>query len=116
MKKRLSDMGKCHPQTPPPATALEALAQLLAPLLAPPPGREAPAACDEPKALEEPASQKMAYTVTGFCRAHAISTPTYYRLRKGGKGPREMLVGSEVRISVEAAADWRRAREQDDRR
>ncbi len=36
--------------------------------------------------------------------------PLFFRLRKGGQGPREMLVGSEVRISIEAAADWRRAR------
>ena len=61
----------------------------------------------------EPPVQKLAFTVKSFCKAHEISTPTYYRLRKEGRGPREMRIGSDIRISAEAAADWRRAREED---
>lgn len=91
---------------------LRALAALLAPLLQPLPQTSASDA-DEPKASSEPSIQKLALTVTSFCKAHEISTPTYYRLRREGKGPREMRVGSDIRISVEAAADWRRAREEE---
>jgi hypothetical protein len=32
-------------------------------------------------------------------------------MKKAGKGPREMRVGSRVLISEEAAAEWRLARE-----
>jgi predicted DNA-binding transcriptional regulator AlpA len=52
-----------------------------------------------------------ASTIPEFCRQHGISTPTYYKLRADGLGPREMRLGAAVRISDEAAAEWRRARE-----
>jgi len=97
-----------------PDDLLRALAALLAPLLQPL-AQTSAAEADEPKAPPEPSIQKQAFTVTSFCKAHEISTPTYYRLRREGKGPREMRVGSDIRISVEAAADWRRAREEDGR-
>jgi hypothetical protein len=50
-------------------------------------------------------------TVAEFCRRHQISAPTYYQLRKLGLGPDEFRFGSVVRISNEAAARWRAARE-----
>lgn len=60
---------------------------------------------------EEQALPKLAFTVAEFCRAHGISLSTYRRLKLAGKGPVEMEVMSDVRISVEAAAEWRRSRE-----
>jgi hypothetical protein len=52
------------------------------------------------------------YTVTEFARAHNISVAHFYALRKRGLGPREMVLGRRRLISVDAAADWRREREQ----
>ncbi|MCB1906488.1 MAG: hypothetical protein KDH15_03880 [Rhodocyclaceae bacterium] len=51
------------------------------------------------------------YTIEGFCEAHHITKPLYYELKRAGLGPREMEVGRRRLITVEAAAEWRRARE-----
>ena len=52
-------------------------------------------------------------TISDFCASERISRAMYYKLKRDGKGPREMAVGSHKRISPEARADWRREREQD---
>jgi predicted DNA-binding transcriptional regulator AlpA len=52
-----------------------------------------------------------AYTVDEFCKAHRLSRSTLYQFWRDGAGPRKMQIGTKVLISVEAAADWRRARE-----
>lgn len=52
-----------------------------------------------------------AYTIPEFCKAHRLSESMYYKLRNAGLGPREMRAMRKVTISVEAAQDWRRARE-----
>lgn len=53
-----------------------------------------------------------AYSIQQFCAAHGISERYYYKIKKLGLGPREMLVGRKRKlISLEAAAEWRRARE-----
>jgi predicted DNA-binding transcriptional regulator AlpA len=57
-------------------------------------------------------SDRAAYTIDEFCAAHGICRKTFYNLEKDGKGPRRMQVGARVLISIEAAADWRREREQ----
>jgi hypothetical protein len=51
-------------------------------------------------------------TISEFCELEKLSKPKYFDLRKRGLGPREMRDGRWVRISPEAHADWRRAREQ----
>lgn len=56
-------------------------------------------------------TEPLAYSIKEFCRAHGISPPTYYQLKHQGLGPVEMRMGAVVRISAEAAAAWRRARE-----
>lgn len=56
-------------------------------------------------------SQVLALSVADFCTAHDITRPTFYEMLKRGIGPRIMKVGSRTLISVEAAADWRRAME-----
>ena len=43
--------------------------------------------------------------------ALSIGEAFYYKLKRHGEGPREMKVGARTLISVEAAAEWRRARE-----
>jgi hypothetical protein len=50
-------------------------------------------------------------TIQSFCESEAISESLYFKLKRLGKGPREMLVEGSVRISPEAKADWRRERE-----
>jgi len=53
-----------------------------------------------------------AYTIPEFCRRHRISESFYYKLKARDLGPRTMAVGTKVLISKEAAAEWRRHREQ----
>lgn len=56
--------------------------------------------------------QKAAFTIREFCDKHGISPSAYYENKRKGLGPREMRIGSKgVRISREAAEDWRRAME-----
>ncbi|ACK52006.1 hypothetical protein Msil_3097 [Methylocella silvestris BL2] len=56
--------------------------------------------------------QQDVYDIEQFCDRHRISKSTYFNLQKAGVGPRVMHVGKRVLITKEAAADWRRAREQ----
>jgi hypothetical protein len=57
------------------------------------------------------APQPLAYSIKEFCREHGISPPSYYALKRQGLGPAEMRMGTIIRISWEAAAAWRKARE-----
>ena len=59
-------------------------------------------------------SKHGARSVDEFCADHRISRAFYYKLRREGRGPREMRVGSRVIVSDEAAADWRRSMESAD--
>jgi hypothetical protein len=52
-----------------------------------------------------------AHTRTSFCESNAISESLYFKLKRLGKGPREMLIEGCVRISPEAESAWRRERE-----
>jgi predicted DNA-binding transcriptional regulator AlpA len=49
-----------------------------------------------------------AWTIDEFCHRHGICRATYYNLKKKGRGPKTMRIGSHERISDEAAAEWRR--------
>jgi hypothetical protein len=66
----------------------------------------------EPRGPPSDASQ----TIGEFCASERISRSMYYKLRRLGLGPREMVICTARRISPEARADWRRAREQDGQR
>jgi hypothetical protein len=59
-----------------------------------------------------PLDELMAYSIRQFCALHGISIDTYFRLQRQGLGPATMKVLNRTLISVEAAAAWRRAREQ----
>jgi predicted DNA-binding transcriptional regulator AlpA len=52
-----------------------------------------------------------AYSVKQFCIRHNISRSTFYLLVREGQGPRTIKIGARTLISREAAADWRRSRE-----
>lgn len=51
-----------------------------------------------------------AYSVEEFCSRHRISVQLFYKNRQ--QMPRSFNVGTRVLISKEAAAAWRRQREQ----
>ena len=51
-----------------------------------------------------------AYSIDEFCARHRISVQLYYKNRK--EMPRTFRIGTRVLISKEAAAAWRREREQ----
>ena len=53
----------------------------------------------------------LALSIPEFCKAHGISEGLFYKLKKRGEGPREMKVGARTLITFEAAAEWRRMRE-----
>jgi hypothetical protein len=57
------------------------------------------------------AETKAAFSIDEFCRRNSISRRTYYNLKEVGIGPREMKLCGAVRITVDAEADWHRARE-----
>jgi hypothetical protein len=52
-----------------------------------------------------------AYTVAEFCNTHRISRSKLYQLWAAGVGPRFFRVGNSIRISTEAATEFRRERE-----
>lgn len=52
------------------------------------------------------------FSINEFCLAHRIGRTHFYDLLKEGRAPRLMRVGRRVLVSAEAAADWRRAMEQ----
>jgi predicted DNA-binding transcriptional regulator AlpA len=56
--------------------------------------------------------EKLAYSVSEFCALHGISRSAFYKSLNAGLAPKLMRVGSRILISREAAAEWRRAREQ----
>jgi hypothetical protein len=61
-------------------------------------------------ALLDIADDPDAFTVNEFCARHRFSVQLFYKNRK--QMPRTFKIGSRVLISKEAAAAWRREREQ----
>jgi hypothetical protein len=52
-----------------------------------------------------------AFSIEEFCARHRISPQLFYKLKPLGLMPVTFRVGTRVLISREAAAAWRRARE-----
>ena len=52
-----------------------------------------------------------AYSIDEFCARHRISPQLFYKLKPQGLMPVTFNVGTRVLISREAAAAWRRERE-----
>lgn len=50
-------------------------------------------------------------SIDEFCRRNSISSQMYYKLKPLGLMPKTFRVGVRVLISKEAAAKWRRDRE-----
>jgi hypothetical protein len=54
-----------------------------------------------------------AYSVATFCARHSISVPLFYKMKSQGKAPATFYAGVRQLISREAAAAWRRQREEE---
>ena len=52
-------------------------------------------------------AQPLAFSIAEFCKAHRISVSIYFELKKQGRAPREIELGTRRIISAEAAAAWR---------
>ena len=52
-----------------------------------------------------------AHTRLTFCENNGISESLYHKLKRLGKGPREIDLGDRIIITPQAEADWRRERE-----
>src|SRR5262245_49057300 len=63
------------------------------------------------RAARAPPEHLLAMSIPEFCRRHDISPSFYWKLQSMGLGPATMTVGNRKLISIEAAAEWRRARE-----
>jgi len=57
-------------------------------------------------------SRDLAFTVNEFCILHKICRATFYKLLKSNEGPRVMRFRGSIRISQEAAREWRQKREE----
>jgi predicted DNA-binding transcriptional regulator AlpA len=56
--------------------------------------------------------EKDAFSIPEFCQRHGISRSAFYKAIDAGQAPRLMRLGSRILVSREAAAEWRREREQ----
>ena len=64
-------------------------------------------------AVDDASDAYDAYSIAEFCRRHSISVPFFYKLKQQGKGPITFYAGVRQLVSREAAAAWRREREQE---
>lgn len=45
-------------------------------------------------------------TIAQFCEHFGLSLSTYYRLKRDGRGPRELRIGRRVIIPAKTADEW----------
>jgi hypothetical protein len=55
--------------------------------------------------------RRSSFTISEWCDLHDLSRGTYYKLRRVGKAPKCFNIGTAVRITPEADAEWVAARE-----
>jgi hypothetical protein len=60
------------------------------------------------------AEQSDDLTITEFCERNGFCKASYYELKRRGQGPRELRALSKVKITLEAEAEWREARQTPD--
>jgi hypothetical protein len=46
------------------------------------------------------------FTIAQWCEHRNISRPTYHQWRLRGLGPKELRIGSVIRITAKADAEW----------
>jgi predicted DNA-binding transcriptional regulator AlpA len=57
------------------------------------------------RAKPQPVARR-ALTIADFCQAYQISQDHYFKLKRQGKGPREMKLGTKILITLRAAEQW----------
>src|SRR5438045_7640649 len=63
---------------------------------------------ESPAGKDRPQVARQAMSIKEFCAAHGIGRTTFYKLRKSGRAPRQMVLCGRMRmISAEAAEAWR---------
>src|SRR5262245_47605424 len=78
-------------------------------------GKKTTQKADPPKYRRRSVSadpNSLSMSIKEFCRLHGISEDQFFKMQRQGWGPKVMRVGSRTLISHEAAAEWRREREQ----
>lgn len=55
--------------------------------------------------------ERQVFTIAQFCARNAISPFIFHKLKREGRGPKEMSGVGGVRISIEAERQWRKDRE-----
>ena len=78
-------------------------------------GKKTTQKADPPKYRRKPHSMDpnlLAMSTKAFCALHAIREDQFYKMQREKWGPVVMHVGSRTLISHEAAAEWRRSREE----
>jgi hypothetical protein len=65
----------------------------------------------DPKQPPSSPPPRLALSILEFCAAFGLSEDFFYKLKRQGQAPRLMRVGSRTLISMEAADEWRKARE-----
>jgi hypothetical protein len=58
-----------------------------------------------------PSTDRQAFTVQEFLYRNNLAKDAWFKLRKAGITPREMMINGRTLISIEAERDWRAARE-----
>src|SRR5947208_15534505 len=53
--------------------------------------------------------ERKGFTIREFCDAYRFSEALYFKLKRLGRGPREMHVLNRVVITIENAEEWARA-------
>jgi hypothetical protein len=56
---------------------------------------------------------RLAFNIPELCEAARISEGFYFKLKREGRGPREMKMGARTLVSVDAAKRWLRAFERE---
>jgi hypothetical protein len=78
--------------------------------------KTSPPAPKRSRAKAPPNTERVAFSITEFCRRNGISEGAYRLLREAGKGPREMrpsgVPHGAVLVSLAAEAAWQRDCEQ----
>lgn len=59
----------------------------------------------------EASTLQSCFTIQQFCERNHLSIAFFYKLKQQGLAPVEMTVGRRRFVSIEAEAEWRRARE-----
>jgi predicted DNA-binding transcriptional regulator AlpA len=56
-------------------------------------------------------NDRSAFTISEFCERHGFSRGFFYKMKKRGIAPRELVINGLIRITVESESQWKAERE-----